>query len=106
MGVVVSSSRNIQLTGLRHEIDYKINLINTAKMALLQNINALTASSTDLKPDSPEVRLLEERKQRLMLLDKKLDIDLQHYQTQLRMIDGEEPQVSQSLNSAIQRSYR
>lgn len=106
MGIVVSSSRNIQLTGLRHELEYKINLIHSAKMNLVQNINSLTASSTDLEADSPEVRLLEERKQRLMLLDKKLDIDLQHYQTQLKMIDGEDQQVSQTLSSSIQKAYR
>lgn len=106
MGVLVSASRLMYITGYRHDLEYKIQLINTARTNLLASINESMANGADMEPDSPEVKIMEQRKQRLMLMDKKLEMELQQYQTQLQMITAEEKSVDQSLQQNIERSYK
>lgn len=106
MGVLVAASRLMYITDMRNDLEYKIQLINTARTNLMGTINATMANGADLDPESPEVRLMEQRKQRLMLIDKKLEMELQQYQTQLQMINAEEQTVNKSLQQNIERSYR
>jgi len=106
MGVLVAASRLMYITGYRHDLEYKIQLINTSRTNLLSSINESMANGADMEPDSPEVKLMEQRKQRLMLIDKKLEMELQQYQTQLQMINAEENSVNQSLQQNIERSYK
>lgn len=106
MGVLVQSSRLIYITSLRNDLEYKIQIINTSRTNLMNTINATMVNGADMDPDSPEVRLMEQRKQRLMLIDKKLEMQLQQYQTQLQMINAEEQAISKNLQQNIERSYR
>lgn len=106
MGVLVSASRLMYITGYRHDLEYKIQLINTARTNLMGSINETMANGADMEPESPEVKMMEQRKQRLMLIDKKLEMELQQYQAQLQMINAEENGLNQSLQQNIERSYK
>lgn len=106
MGMLVQSSRLMYITGMRNDLEYKIQLINTARTNLMASINESMANGADLDPESPEVKLMEQRKQRLMLIDKKLEMELQQYQTQLQMVNAEEQVVNRSLQQNIERAYR
>ena len=64
MGVAVSLSRLIYLTSYRHDLEFRIQLINQARMGLLNFVNDLMNVGTDMDPDSPEVKQMEQRKQR------------------------------------------
>ncbi len=104
MGVLVSATKLMYLTGARHDLEYQIDLINTSKANILSSINTMIPNGADMEPDSPEVKLLEQRKQRLMLIDKKLDQDLVHAQTKLDALKSEEQQVSRKLQEQTQKS--
>jgi hypothetical protein len=104
MGVLVSATKLMYLTGARHDLEYQVDSINTARANLLSSINTLIPNGADMEPDSPEVKLLEQRKQRLMLIDKKLEQDLLHAQTKLDAIKSEEQQVSRKLQEQTQKA--
>ena len=104
MGVLVSATKLMYLTGARHDLEYQIDLINTSKANILSSINTMIPNGADMEPDSPEVKLLEQRKQRLMLIDKKLDQDLIHAQTKLDALKAEEQQVSRKLQEQTQKA--
>ena len=106
MGVLVSAARLMYITSYRHDLEYKIQLINTARANLLSSMNTMMANGADMDPESPEVKIMEQRKQRLMLIDKKLDQELQQYQTQLNVINAEEQGVTKSLQQGIEHSYQ
>ena len=80
-------------------------MISSTKLDLSSQINEIVGLGTDLESDSPEMKALEKKKERLMQVEKALDMKLQRYQTQLQMIDAEEESVKQTLQSAIQRSF-
>jgi hypothetical protein len=106
MGILVAASRAMYLTGARNDLEYKIQLINTARLNLMNEMNSLTANGADLDPESPEVKIMEQRRQRLMLIDKKLEMEMQQYQSQLQMVQSEEEGVRTSFQKNVERAYR
>lgn len=105
MGVATSSARYMYLDTRRNELEYKIQQTNEAKMNLANATSEMMTVSSDLDPDSPAVKKLEERKNRLYLLDKKLDQNLQRYKMELQMIEGEINSCKSLLDKNIQRTY-
>ena len=87
MGLIASSFRMMYLTA------YKITL--ETKMAL----------GNDLDPDNPAVKQLEARRDKLIILEKKLDLQMQEYQNRLKMVDAEMQSAQGAVDSAIQRSF-
>lgn len=105
MGLITSTIRLIYLNNYRHDLEYKSQLISTAKLGLSNTINDLLNAGSDLDPDSPEVKALEKRKERLYLVEKRLDEQMQRYQTQLKMVEAEYQSVQQQIDKNIQFSY-
>lgn len=105
MGLVVSAARMMYLNGYRHDLEYKVQLISQARMGLLNNLNTLMANGADMDPDSPEVKLMEQRKQRLMLIDKKLEQELKAYQVKLDSVTAEMQGVQRGLQKNIEIAY-
>jgi len=95
--VLVAAMRQMYLVGQRHDLEYQIDMINSNKANILASINTMVPNGVDMEPDSPEVKIMEQRKQRLMLIDKKLDQDLTMAQNKLAMLNSQEREVSQGL---------
>ncbi|GBF23254.1 hypothetical protein tpqmel_0658 [Candidatus Gastranaerophilus sp. (ex Termes propinquus)] len=93
------------LNNYRLDLEYKMTLVSTAKLELSTSINDLLNVGTDLEPDSPEVKALEKRRERLYLVEKKLDEQMNRYQTQLKMVEAEMQQCQQSVDKNIQYTY-
>ena len=105
MGLVTSTIRLLHLNNYRLDLEYKMQLISVAKLGLSNNINDLLNAGTDLDPDSPEVKALEKRKERLYMVEKRLDEQLQRYQTQLKSVEAEFESVKQQIDKNIKYSY-
>ena len=105
MGLLVAQLRRAQLRNQRLDIEYQTMLISSTKMSLVSQINDLVGLTSDMDPDSPEMKNLEKQKERLQQAEKALDARLEQFQTQLQMIDGEEQSVQQQISSSIQRMY-
>lgn len=76
-----------QYIAQKSDIEYKIMLINQAKLSLTSSMDDLLNVGTDLDPSNPMVKQLEARKERLHQLEKKLDMQLAMYQKQLSQIE-------------------
>lgn len=105
MGLLVAQLRRAQLRNQRLDIEYQTMLISSTKMSLVSQMNDLVGLTSDMDPDSPEMKNLEKQKERLQQAEKALDARLEQFQTQLQMIDGEEETVKQQISSSIQRMY-
>ena len=105
MGLLIAQMRLAQINEYRSDLEYKLRLVASTKLDLSNQINELVGFGSDLDPDSPEMKALEKKKERLYAVEKALDAQQQRYQTQLEMIEAEEQSVKQSLEKSIQRSF-
>lgn len=101
MGVLTSSLRMFTLQSQRSDLTYKIDLVTQAKADIASQNAQLVTAGTDLSADSPVLKQLEARKERLHLLEKKLDQQLLQYQTQLSMVDAQLKRCSEDFNQSV-----
>ena len=105
MGLITSSFRMMYLTAYKLSLESKIQWIATAKMELVASSDEILALGNDLDPENPAVKQMEARRDKLALLEKKLDIQMQEYQTRLKMVETELQSSSQAVDSAIKSSF-
>lgn len=105
MGYAVATIRLMYLNAQRLDLEYKLQLIADAKMNLSRTVTDLMNVGTDLDPDSPVVKKLEQRKERLYLLEKKLDMQMEQYKLRLKAIEAEEQSCRQMIDNNVKRSF-
>jgi len=105
MGLLIAQLRLAQLRNFRSDLEYQTMLISSTKMSFTSQINDLVGLASEMDPDSPEMKALEGKKERLQQMEKALDAQLQNYQTQLQLIDAEEQSVKEQISNSIQRMY-
>ena len=105
MGLATSTMRLMYLNAYRLDLEYKIQLITEAKMNLSRTVTDLLNVGTDLDSDDPIVKKLEARKERLNIMEKKLDMQLQEYQHKLKMIDEEMNSCQGLIDKNIKMSF-
>jgi hypothetical protein len=101
MGLIAASVTKQYLIAYRNELEYKMTLIRQAKLGLSQSVTELLNVGTDMDPESPMVKQLEQRKERLNLLEKKLEMQLDEYEVQLKMVESDIKHCDQQISSAI-----
>ena len=105
MGLITSSYRMMYLTAYKLTLEQKIQWIATAKMELVASSDEILALGNDLDPENPAVKQLEARRDKLAVLEKRLDIQMQEYQTRLQMVETEYQSCQKAVQSAIQSSF-
>lgn len=106
MGLINSSIRVTMLLSQKHDLEYKIMLITQAQMNLGQNLNDLMQVGTDYSdPDSPVVKQLKQREQRLQQLEKRLDLQQKRYQARLDMVTTELESARKMRDQAIKAIF-
>ena len=105
MGLIAASYRVMYLTAYKISLESKVNWIHTAKQDLVASSGEIMALGNDLDPDNPAVKQMEARRDKLIVLEKKLDLQLQEYQTRLQMIDAELRSAREAVKSAIDASF-
>lgn len=86
MGIVTQTVGQQKYIGMQKDLEYKIDLIKEAKLNLTMSMTELVNVGTDLDPSNPMVKQLQARKEKLHQLEKKLDMQLQMYETQLQLV--------------------
>ena len=86
MGIVTQTIGQQKYIAMQMDLEYKINLINETKLNLTNSLNELVNVGSDLDPSNPMVKQLQARQEKLHALEKKLDMQLQMYQTQLQIV--------------------
>lgn len=105
MGLLAASVRKQYLIAYKNELEYKIQLVTQAKMGLTQSANDLLNVGTDLDPDNPVIKQLEQRKERLNLLEKKLDLQMNEYKQKLEMIEAEIEGCDKMFDKNVKTSF-
>lgn len=106
MGMATAQMRLMYLNAYRLDLEYKIQLITESKMNLSRTVTDLLNVGTDLDSDDPVVKKLEARKERLNIMEKKLDMQMQQYQQKLQMIDTEMESCKKLVEKNIKMSFQ
>lgn len=106
MGVALAAARIIYLQSYQADLEYKIQLITQTKMSLSDTMNELQSVGTDMDSDSPEVKQLEQKREKLQLIEKQLDQQLAIYNQKLKMIEAEMQSAEQMFEKNVQRSFK
>ena len=106
MGLITSSIRLMYLNQSRIDLEYKLQLITQSKMALTQSADELMQIGSDFDPNSAPSKLLQQRQQKLKVLEQKLDQQMQQYQNRLKMIDAEFQSCQQMFDKNVQRAFQ
>ena len=105
MGLITSTFRMMYLTAYKFSLENKIQWISTAKMELVASSDEILALGNDLDPDNPAVKQLEARRDKLTNLEKRLDVQMQEYQTRLNMVNTELDSCRGAVDNAIKNSF-
>ena len=106
MGLISSSYRVMYLTSYQYTLENKIQWIASAKMDLVASSDEIMALGNDLDPDNPAVKQMEARRDKLAVLEKKLDMQMRDYQNRLEMVKTELKSCEGAMNEAIGRSFQ
>ncbi len=105
MGLITSTFRMMYLTSYKLTLESKLQWIATAKMELVASSDEILSLGNDLDPDNPAVKQLEARRERLTVLEKKLDLQMQEYQTRLDMVNAELQSCKSAVDASIESSF-
>ena len=106
MGLISSSFRMMYLTAYQITLESKIQWISSAKMELVASSDEILALGNDLDPENPAVKQMEARRDKLTVLEKKLDLQMQEYQNRLKMVQAELESTQGAVDKAIDRSFK
>lgn len=105
MGLAAATFRLMYLNSFKHELENKITIVTESKLSLTKTISELTSASTDMDPESEVTKQLNQRKERLNALDKKLDDQMQLYNSQLEMVNTELQSCQKMQADSIKSSF-
>ena len=106
MGLINSSIRVAMLASQKFDLEYKIMLVTQAQMNLSQSVNDLMQVGNDYSdPDSPVVKQLKQREQRLHQLEKKLEMQKAQYQARLEMVTTEIESAKKMRDQSIKAAF-
>lgn len=99
------SNEILQQTALAqmHDIDNCITRLNQVKSSLLASTTELLDMASTLDADSPEMKMLERRRQQLAAYEKKIDQEIQDYQNKRKKAEARYQNASQNIDKSIQR---
>lgn len=107
MGLINSTIRVSMLTSMKLDLEYKILTITQTQASLSQSVNDLMQVGSDYTdPDSPVVKMLNQRQAKLQQLEKRLTQQMAQYQTKLKMVETELESAKNMRDKNIQNAFR
>ena len=105
MGLLTGIIRLTYLKQRELSLQYKIQKLSATKMNLADRAVNLVTIGNDLDPESPEYKSLEARKEKLHLMEKKLENELLRYQTLLKAVNVEIQSAQKIVDSSIKSFF-
>ena len=102
MGLIASSMRLLTLTAYKNQLEMRIESVTENLIGLQSQIDELVTIGADLDPDSDALKDLKVKKERLNLIEKKLEMQQKQFQTQLEAVNQEIQSCQQLVSSTIQ----
>ena len=105
MGLASATFRLMYLNSFRSDLENKLTIITESKLSLTKTIQEITSMGNDMDSDSEVVKQLNAKKERLNALDKKLDMQMELYNSQLKMVEQEIESARALRDNSIKRSF-
>lgn len=105
MGLVSGIIRLTRLKDMQLDLEFKLQTLSQTKMQLATQGCDLVSIGTDLDPESPEAKQLEQRRQKLQLIEKKIDAEMNKYQNMLKMAEAEIESAQKIVDNSVKRSF-
>lgn len=105
MGLIVAHIRAMYLQQQKLDLEYKIQLITQTRMGLSKSVDDLMQVGNDFDPESPTTKMLQQRQQKLKVLEQKLDQQMNQYKVRLDMIETELQSAKQMRDKSIQDAF-
>jgi len=107
MGLINSQIRVSMLNSEKADLEFKIMTITQARASLSQSVSDLMQTGNDYTdPDSPVVKMLNQRQAKLQQIEKRLAAQMDRYQTQLQMIEAEIDSAKRMREASIQTAFK
>ncbi|HSA07625.1 MAG TPA: hypothetical protein P5556_10665 [Candidatus Gastranaerophilales bacterium] len=98
----------LRLAYLKQEeltLEYRIQTLSATKIQVADRAVNLVTIGSDLDPQSPEYKTMEARREKLLLMEKKLDQELLRYQTLLKAVSAEVQSAQKIVDNSIKRFF-
>ena len=105
MGFVTGSIRLLYLHQLRNDLEHKMMLVAEAKADMVRNADELMSIGTDLDSDSPVVKNLKARRDKIKVIEAELDKKMKMYEIRLRAVDAEIRSAQSIVENGIRTSF-
>lgn len=102
MGLIAASMRLQTLIAYKNQLEMRIQSVTESMVGLQGQVDELVTIGADLDPDSEALKVLKVKKERLNLIEKKLEMQQKQFQTQLEAISQEIQSCQQMVQSNIQ----
>ena len=106
MSFVTGSIRLFYLTQLKNDLEYKIMLITEAKMDMSKSITDLIGVGTNLDPDSPVIKDMKARREKLELMSQELDAKMNIYTSKLEAVKNEINEAKGMVKEGAQNEFK
>lgn len=106
MGLVSGIIRLTYLKQMQLDLEYKIQTLTQTRVQLIAQGEELLSIGTDLDPDSPEMKHLEQRRQKLQAMEKKIQAEFDRTQGMIKIVEAEIQSAEKIVESATQRSFK
>ena len=102
MGLIAASMRLQTLIAYKNQLEIRIQSVTESMVGLQSQADELVTIGADLDPDSDALKDLKVKKERLNLIEKKLEMQQKQFQTQLEAITQEIQSCQQMVQNNIQ----
>jgi transposase len=106
MGLAASQARLMMLTARKSDLELQGQFINQARMQLANVVGTLFNVSSNLEPEGPLARALQQRIAAIQAIDKSLEMQLKRIDTQHEAINTEIDAVKKVVSKNIQSSFK
>ena len=105
MGYVTDSIRLRQLSGERRDLKFKIQQIAMTKQELSNINDDLMKPGTTYDPNSPVMKTLQERQEKIKILEDKLAQEMEDYSLKLKTVEAERSAILGRLPEEISEEF-
>ena len=102
MGLIASTMRLLTLTAYKNQLEMRVQSVTESLVGLQSQIDELVSIGADLDPDSDALKDLKVKKERLNLIEKKLEMQQKQFQAKLEAVNQEMQSCQQMLSGNIQ----
>ncbi len=80
-------------------------LISESKMEMSKSITDIMSVGTDLDPDSPIIKSMKARRDKMKLIEQELDQKMEQYKIKLKAVETEIESAQKIIDNGIQRTF-